>query len=75
MLWVLFYQKQYSSLLSFAEYSYKFTEDLDDFGKQMLSLGNRFFPVSTSGSVAVSTSGETGGCAKALKANILDQAA
>lgn len=41
----------------------------------MLSLGNRFFPTSTSGSVADSTSGETGGCAKAFRANILGQAA
>jgi len=38
-------------------------------------LGTDFFLTSTSGSVAVSTSGETGGCAKAFRANILSWAA
>lgn len=73
-LWFLFYKKQYSSF-SFAEYPYQFTEDLVDFRKQMLSLGNGFFFFSltlTSGSIAVSNSGETSGCAKVFRANILN---
>jgi len=43
VLWFLFCKKQYSSLLSFAEYAYQFTQDLAGLRKQMLSLGNGFF--------------------------------